>query len=140
MKNLALPRKTEGPKLIRELCNDLRNSGYKANCVICSTSNKGKCDEENAGYTVKCVQYEAVGVEVTMHGETGRCARVRCGEHYRDYQNGLPRSNLYEHVVEEGLIIENNKGVSMNSQNKWQAPAVIKVGAYRMHRYWRENL
>ena len=36
-----------------------------------------------------------------MHGETGRCARVRCGEHYRDYQNGLPRSNLFEQVVEK---------------------------------------
>ena len=31
--------------------------------------------------------------------------------------------------------IENNREISMNSQNEWQAPAVIKVGAYRMHRY-----
>ena len=98
-----------------------------------------------------------------MHDETGRCARIRCKEHYRDYQSGLPRSNLYEHVVEtqggnsgiefkfevvgvfqkdvlgrqleEGLRIENQRGVSMNSQNEWQAPAVIKIGAYRMNRH-----
>ena len=67
---------------------------------------------------------------------------------------GLPRSNLYEHVVEkhggdrstefrfdvvgvfkEGLRIKNNRGVSINSQNEWQAPAVVKIGAYRMNHY-----
>ena len=136
---------------------------YKDNCVVCLTSDRGKCDVENAGYSVKCVKCEEDGIEVVMHGETGRCARVRCKEHYRDYQSGLPRSNLYQHVVdthggdkntqfkfevvgvfqkdvlgrqlEEGLRIENQKGVSMNSQNEWQAPAVIKVGAYRMNRH-----
>ena len=33
---------------------------------------------ENAGYSVKCVKCEEDGIEVVMHGETGRCARVRC--------------------------------------------------------------
>ena len=36
-----------------------------------------------------------------MHEEIGRCARVRCAEHFRDYKNGLPRSNLFGHVVEK---------------------------------------
>ena len=102
-------------------------------------------------------------MEVVKHSETGRCARVRCKEHYKYYQSGLPRSNLYQHIVdthsgdrstefkfevvgvfekdilgrqlEEGLGIENQKGMSMNSQNEWQAPAVIKIGAYRMNHH-----
>ena len=135
----------------------------KDNCIVCLTSEKGRCSEENIGYSVKCIVCEDQGVDVVMHGETGRCARVRCGEHQRDYQSGLPRSNLYEHVLkehngdkstqfrfdvvaafkndvlarqlDEGMRIENNNGVSMNSQQEWQAPAVIKVGAYRMNRH-----
>ena len=76
------------------------NKCYKDSCILCLTSDKRRCDLENTGYVVQCIQCEEEGIEVTMHGETGRCARIRCGEHYRDYQNGLPRSNLYEHVVE----------------------------------------
>ena len=136
---------------------------YMDNCIICLTSDKGRCDTENAGYIVKCLKCEQDGVEAVMHGETGRCARVRCKEHYRDYQSELPRSNLFGHVVEkhggdkstqfrfevaavfqkdvlgrqleEGLRIENQRGISLNSQNEWQAPAVIKIGAYRMNRH-----
>ena len=37
--------------------------------------------------------------------------------------------------LEEGLRIENQRGISLNSQNEWQAPAVIKIGAYRMNRH-----
>ena len=37
--------------------------------------------------------------------------------------------------LEEGLRIENQRGISLNNQNEWQAPAVIKIGAYRMNRH-----
>ena len=37
-----------------------------------------------------------------MNGDTGHCARVRCGEHYyRDYQKCLATSKLSDHVVNE---------------------------------------
>ena len=136
---------------------------YQDNCIICLSSDKGRCDVENAGYIVKCKSCEQEGIVAVMNGETGRCARVRCKEHFRDYQSELPRSNLFAHVVEkhggdkstqfqfevarifqkdvlgrqleEGLRIENQQGISLNSQNEWQAPAVIKIGAYRMNRH-----
>ena len=81
----------------------------------------------------------------------------------RDLRNKAPRINLYDHVVErhagdlntkfkyevvrvfhndvlarqleEGMRIENQQGISMNSQQEWNAPAVIQVSAYRMNRH-----
>ena len=45
--------------------------------------------------------FEAAGIQIEMNGETGRCARVRCGEHYKDYQEGDDGSNLFDHVKKE---------------------------------------
>ena len=45
------------------------------------------------------------------------------------------KSDVLARQLEEGMRIENCTGVSMNDQNEWQAPAVVKVGAYRMGRY-----
>ena len=58
-------------------------SCHKNNCVVCLTSEKGQCSAENIGYRVHCKPCAQNGVVVEMHGETGRCARVRCGEHQR---------------------------------------------------------
>ena len=138
-------------------CND-------PTCVVCLTSNTGRCREENSGYVISCVPCkEENGINATYHGETGRCAKVRCGEHARDLRNKLPGSNLYQHVLdqhsgdvstefkyevsgvfqkdilsrqlEEGMRIENHSGITLNSQQEWNAPAVIHVSAYRMHRH-----
>ena len=137
-------------------CND-------PSCVVCLTSSRGQCRVENSGYSITCLQCEENGVTATYQGETGRCAKVRCGEHARDLRNKAPRSNLYDHVVErhagdlntkfkyevvrvfhndvlarqleEGMRIENQQGISMNSQQEWNAPAVVQVSAYRMHRH-----
>ena len=43
---------------------------------------------------------EESGVKTIYHGETGRCAKVRCGEHARDLRIKAKGSNLYQHVVE----------------------------------------
>ena len=129
-----------------KICND-------PSCVVCLTSDKERCREENSGHLVECMQCEEINVQAIIHGETGRCARIRCGEHHRDLKNKAPRSNLYEHIVaihdgdtdtkfkyevvkvfqkdvlsrqlQEGMRIENQTGISLNSQNEWQAPAVI---------------
>ena len=45
------------------------------------------------------MQCEEINVQAIIHGETGHCARIRCGEHHRDLKNKAPRSNLYEHIV-----------------------------------------
>ena len=38
---------------------------------------------------------------MVLHGEKGRCVRVKYGEHQRNYQSGLPRSNLFDHVLKK---------------------------------------
>ena len=59
---------------------------------------------------------------------------------YREKEFGFQvvrnfQSDVLARQVEQGMRIENCSGITMNSQNKWQAPAVVKVGAYRMGRY-----
>ena len=44
---------------------------------------------------------EENGINATYHGETGRCAKVRCGEHARDLRSKLPGSNLYQHFMDQ---------------------------------------
>ena len=36
--------------------------------------------------------------------------------------------------IEEGMRIEGQQGISLNSQNEWNAPEVIQVNANRMFR------
>ena len=78
-------------------------------CPICMTGEQGKCNKENAGYTIQCKtcweSEERKDAPIKqkryiMHGETSRSARVRCKEH----KNALERkekSNLWEHCVLE---------------------------------------
>ena len=67
-------------------------------CVVCSSGGKS-CSVESVGYTVICEECEESGVRTVMHGETGRCARVRCNEHY-DALVRKKNSNLWEHCLE----------------------------------------
>ena len=57
---------------------------------------------ENVGYLVWCK-----GARTVMHGETGRCVRLRCGEHEKAYLAKI-NSNLWEHTrdVHKGEKIE----------------------------------
>ena len=93
-----------------------------------------------------------------MHGESSRCARVRCGEHYAALRRGK-NSNRFEHVrdfhngdesvefgfevtslfqrdtlgrqLEEAMRIESFGGTRLNDKEEWVQPASITVGAYR---------
>ena len=47
----------------------------------------------------------------------------------------LFQKDVLARQLEEGRRIENQTGISLNSQNEGQAPAVVQVGAYRMHRH-----
>ena len=78
-------------------------------CPICMTGEQGKCNKENAGYTIQwktCWENEEKKdapikqKRYIMHGETSRSARVRWKEH----KNALERkekSNIWEHCVLE---------------------------------------
>ena len=67
-------------------------------CVVCSSGGR-HCSIESVGYMVKCEECEQAGVRTVMHGETGRCARVRCNEHY-DALMKKKNSNLWEHCID----------------------------------------
>ena len=137
--------------------------GYE-DCVICKTKEDGRCGKENCGYKIYCkrckTQLNPQGelVPAEMHGESSRCARVRCGEHYAALRRGK-NSNLFEHVrdfhngdesvefgfevtglfqrdtlgrqLEEAMRIESFGGTRMNDKEEWVQPASITVGAYR---------
>ena len=45
-----------------------------------------------------------------MHGESGRCARDRCGEHINDLKREAKRSQLWEHCQEKHGGIKVNFG------------------------------
>ena len=60
---------------------------------------RGNVQLKNVGYRVYCKVCEKVGILVEMNGETGRCTRIRCGEHYRDYQKEEYGSNLFDHLM-----------------------------------------
>ena len=66
-------------------------------CVVCSSGGK-MCSMESVGYTVVCEECERLGRRTVMHGETGRCARVRCNEHF-DALMKKKNSNLWDHCV-----------------------------------------
>ena len=54
---------------------------------------------ESVGFTVICKECEESEARTVMHGETGRCARVRCNEHY-DALVRKKNSNLWEQCLE----------------------------------------
>ena len=66
-------------------------------CPICLTKNCGNCCKESVGYEVWCKMFEGMGRRVFMHRETGRKARIRCGEH-RDALV-TRRGALWEHCA-----------------------------------------
>ena len=112
-------------------------------CPICLTKPSGMCSKESVGYEIWCFECEKDGVRSIMHGETGRTARMRCGEH-RDNLAGK-RGGLWEHCLlfhsgekvnfgykvvgafkdplqrqlNEAIRIERETGNLMNSKNEW---------------------
>ena len=127
-------------------------------CVVCRTEAKGQCSIENVGYLVWCKECELQGVRTVMHGETGRCARIRCGEHEKAYL-AKKNSNLWEHTrdvhrgepveygykvdktfkrdvlarqLDEAIRISGEDGYLMNDKNKWVRPAGVFISINRM--------
>ena len=125
-------------------------------CPICLTKNRGNCCKESVGYEVWCKMFEGMGRRVFMHRETGRKARIRCGEH-RDALV-TRRGALWEHCasfhngeevefgyrvrgvfrdplqrqLDEAVKIEEETGILMNTKNKWVRPAGIQYNVERM--------
>ena len=81
---------------------------YDPECIIClTTGDKGNCNKENVGYTIKCKtcleekpDQSVKEKRQIMHGETGRTARIRCAEHHEALKR-KKNSNLWEHCVTE---------------------------------------
>ena len=128
-------------------------------CVICLTKGEGKCRKESVGYKVWCKVCEVEKKKVIMHGETGRCAMVRCGEHARALRRGDWDSRLWEHCKEihdgervefgysvvrsfendvlgrqldEALRIEKEEGTLLNNKSEWVRPAGVRFHVERM--------
>ena len=64
-------------------------------CAVCTTGGSGRCFKESVGYEVVCLDCEEEGVRAVLHGETGRTARIRCGEHLSGAEEG--RGSLWPH-------------------------------------------
>ena len=114
------------------------------------------CSKEGVGYKVWCPLCEEEGSSAVMHGETGRCARVRIGEHFNALEQGRS-SNLREHCeefhhvdfkckvtrvfrdpltrqLEEAMCmrIAGDSGILMNDKDEWVRPAGVTVVAQEM--------
>ena len=126
--------------------------------MICKTKGEGKCRKESVGYKIWCKECEKMELKATMHGETGRCGMIRCGEHARDLK-AKKNSRLWEHCQEdhgskqvefgykvvgtferdvlgrqldEAIRIEEETGKLMNNKFEWVRPAGVRVTAERM--------
>ena len=153
----------KGGRNVRQILqkSDVGCSGKcgREECMICSTqAGGGNCFKEGVGYKIWCMQCDEDGHPAVMHGETGRSARKRVGEHYEALSKRKD-SKLWEHCCEvhdgemmsfgcevtrsfkedplsrqldEALRIQREEGVLMNDKNEWTRPAGFNVFASRM--------
>ena len=129
----------------------------RIDCIVCKSDSRGLCSKEGVGYMVWCPICEEDGHPARMHGETGRCARVRIAEHFDAMDQGRS-SNLREHCedvhdgervefackvtrvfmdpltrqLEEAMRIRGETGVSLNDKDEWVRPAGVRVTAHEM--------
>ena len=118
------------------------------------------CCDEGVVYRVWCMNCEQLGVDASMFGETGRTARIRCGEHLNAYKDPRKSSNLREHAnekhfdekndvlfgcevvrrypgdaltrqLDEAAKIYCHEGVSLNDKDEWVRPAYVRVRGER---------
>ena len=131
---------------------------WKDDCVVCARKPKGLCSKESAEYRIWCEVCDTDGLQAVMHGETGRCARVRCGEHITALKKKKD-SNLWEHCVtkhngqlvkfgfevtcqfkndplarqlDEAKRIQEETGELLNDKNEWVRPAGLAYHVTRM--------
>ena len=124
-------------------------------CPVCETKAGGNCQVEGVVYKIWCKKCEENGVKTVMYGETGKTARIRCGQHKAALESDRS-SNLREHIfihhpgeeddvefgyrvvrkypgdplsrqLKEAALIVNHPGISMNDKKEWVRPAHIGV-------------
>ena len=127
-----------------------------ADCPICLTDGRGKCEVEGVVYRVWCKACKEEGIDVVMYGETGRTGKKRCYEHRNALFDVRKSSNLREHCdlvhqgrivdfgysvvrmfsgdplsrqIEEAILIDNHGGPSMNNQREFVRPASVRLRA-----------
>jgi hypothetical protein len=80
----------------------LRNKSCgREECLCCSKGRPGKCEQNSAGYRIKCERCLEMGKYVHYEGETGRNAYSRGLEHQEDLRNEKEDSPLWKHCVLE---------------------------------------
>ena len=126
-------------------------------CRVCESDKRGLCCKEGVGYSIWCPVCQQEGLSAVMHGETGKSARVRIGQHLDAYEKGK-NSNLYEHCAEkhngqavkfeckvtgvfkdplsrqldEALRIQREDGLTLNDKYEWIRPAGHRMVAEKM--------
>ena len=76
-------------------------------CAVCSRSQKGNCWKESVGYEISCLDCAEGGDRYVYIGETGRTAKVRCGEHLDDLEKrkGGAYGLIAEMCMEDVLLL-----------------------------------
>ena len=127
-----------------------------ADCPICLTDGRGKCEVEGVVYRVWYKACQEKGIDVVMYGETGRTGKKRCYEHRNALFDVRKSSNLREHCdlvhqgrivdfgysvvrmfpgdplsrqIEEAILIDSHGGPSMNDQREFVRPASVRLRA-----------
>ena len=129
-------------------------------CSVCKTEAKGNCQVESVVYRIWCKKCEEEGVKTVMYGETGKTAKIRCGQHMDALASGRS-SNLRDHIeqkhpgqegkiefgcgvvkkypgdvlsrqLKEAVLIVNHNGLSMNDKKEWVRPAHVGVRGERV--------
>ena len=77
----------------------------KKKCILCESeiheNLKFPCNSNNVGYQLECETCFIRGKSMVYEGETSRSARIRGGEHIRDFEKKKSSSVLYKHKVLE---------------------------------------
>ena len=127
-------------------------------CPLCLTEGRGRCEVEGVVYRIWCKECRSVGVDSSMFGETGRTAKIRCGEHRDALLDTKKSSNLREHCeqyhngtlvdfgyevvktfplnplsrqLKEACLIDQHNGVKMNDKREWVRPASVRIRVER---------
>ena len=69
-------------------------------CIVCESKiskNQTSCNTNNIGYQLACDTCRERGIEQVYEGESSRSARIRGGEHYRDWKYSKSTGVLYKH-------------------------------------------
>ena len=69
----------------------------KRKCAICDSVGNIPCNSNNVGYALECGTCLERGKISVYEGETSRSARVRGGEHFKDFEKQNSKSVLFKH-------------------------------------------